>query len=1475
MGDVHGWKDEEIRKMIFSDDKTVSPAQTDAGVLSMGVDIGSTTVKIAVLAGDELLYSIYRRHNSDIRRVLSDVFAEVADRFGDRLFRFSVTGSGGVSVANYLNVPFTQEVIAETAVIERYYPDTDCIIELGGEDAKITFLKPHTEQRMNGTCAGGTGSFIDQMAQLLRTDASGLNELAAQYEHLYPIASRCGVFAKSDLQPLINEGASKSDLAASVLQAVVNQTIAGLAQGRPIAGQVVFLGGPLFFLSELRRAFERTLNESVNRFTLPENAQLYVAIGAAMLSDACKPVHLSELRRRFDAETVLGQEVAHIPPLFASPAEREAFEQRHARAAVQLHDIAEAEGACFLGIDAGSTTTKAVLIDRDGRLVYTWYGGNGGSPVNSTVKILRDLYGRLPSGAWVGRACVTGYGEHLIRAALHIDEGEIETMAHYRAAEFFLPGVSFIIDIGGQDMKCMRVRNGVIDNIMLNEACSSGCGSFIQTFASSLNLDVEAFAAAALAAEHPVDLGTRCTVFMNSRVKQAQKEGASVGDISAGLSYSVVRNALYKVIKIKSPAEMGDKVVVQGGTFLNDAILRCFEQVCGREVIRPNIAGLMGAFGAALIARSHWEQGRRSALLSPDALDRFTMETTFDTCALCGNRCKLTISVFSDGQRFVSGNRCERGAGRQLSADERVPNLYDYKYERTFRYYRPLRPEAAPRGAIGLPRALNMYENYPLWFTILTALGFRVVLSRKTTHAMFEKGMDTIPSESVCYPAKVTHGHIRDLLEQGVTTIFYPDLPYEQVENAGSDNHYNCPIVVSYPEVIGNNMDDLRAESVRYLNPFLPLHNPDKLAQQLTAVFADWAVSRREAVKAVRLGFEAVAQYKEDILKKGDEVMDWLRETGHRGIVLAGRPYHVDPEINHGIPQLINGLGLAVLSEDSVARPGQLQRPIRVVDQWSYHTRLYEAAAFVLDHPELELVQLNSFGCGIDAVTTDQTQEILESCGRIYTCLKIDEVSNLGAVRIRLRSLKVAMDERAAHQTRYEKRIQALKEAESAAVQLPADSGASETEAAANRSAYVVRNAVFTKEMRNSYTLLAPQLAPTQFKLLEAAFKPTGMSVKILETATPEDIECGLKYVNNDACYPTILVVGQLMNALLSGACDPDRTALLITQTGGGCRATNYVAFLRKALSDAGLSHVPVIALSVAGLETQPGFHLTLRDFDRALKALVLGDLLTTVLLRVRPYETARGAANALYDIWVGHCCDYLAGSGQKTYGFNQLIDQIVSEFDRFELRSIPRKPRVGLVGEILVKFQPDANNNAVGVIEQEGCEAVVPGLVDFFLYCAVNPQWQHQELGNSRKNALAGQLAVSIIERYRRRIKKRLKATGKFMAPESIYALAERASTVLSLGNATGEGWFLTAEMIELIKAGVPNIICAQPFACLPNHVTGKGMIKELRRQYPMSNIVPIDYDPGASEVNQLNRIKLMISTALKAEVQSETSTS
>lgn len=1407
----------------------------------MGLDIGSTTIKAAVLSQDRLVFSLYRRHHSDIMRELSRVFQECAAALPGASVRLSVTGSGGVNVAQALGLPFVQEVIAETEAIQRYHPRTDVIIELGGEDAKITYLHPVPEQRMNGTCAGGTGAFIDQMAVLLQTDAAGLDQLASCHRTLYPIASRCGVFAKSDLQPLINEGAERTDLAASIFQSVVNQTIAGLACGRPIRGHIVFLGGPLHFLPQLRRTFETTLADAAESFTTPEHAQLYVALGAALLADQT-PVSLRDVSDRFDQVVSLRQDISHIPTLFADEGERAAFHQRHRAHQISRAELAGQGGPCFLGIDAGSTTTKGVLINGDGDLVYSYYAGNRGNPVQCAVGILGDLYAQLPRTAWIGSACVTGYGERLIRAALHLDDGEIETVAHYRAAARFCPDVDLIIDIGGQDMKCMQVRDGVLDNIIINEACSSGCGSFIQTFAESLGLETAEFAAAALDARQPVDLGTRCTVFMNSRVKQAQKEGAAVGDISAGLSYSVVRNALYKVIKIRDPQQLGRHIVVQGGTFLNDAVLRSFETLTGREVIRPDIAGLMGAYGAALLARERWAGGA-STILSSDALAGFSVQTTRDTCQHCTNHCQLTVSTFSDGGRFISGNRCERGAG-QMQPKQPVPNLFAYKLKRVFDY-RPLPAAQAPRGPIGIPRVLNLYENYPFWHTVLSQLGFSVILSRRSDHRTFTDGMDSIPSESVCFPAKLAHGHVIDLVRKGIKTIFYPDISYEQNLSPEANQHYNCPIVLSYPEVIRHNVEALQTHQVRLIQPFLSLAKAHRrlMPKRLAEALADFGVTEREARQAIEAGFAEDVRFREDIRRKGRETLAWLKQHQARGIVLAGRPYHLDPEINHGMAEMITGLGLAVLTEDSIASPQQLKRPLRVVDQWAYHSRLYEAAAVVAENPALELVQLNSFGCGLDAVTTDQVKEILEASHRIYTVLKIDEVSNLGAARIRIRSLKAAMDERA-RQTREQRP--------------PAGS-------------YTLKRVPFSKSMKAEHTILAPQMSPIHFNLIEAVLRRHGYRTIILKKADAHDIETGLKYVNNDACYPSIIVVGQLIAALQSGRYDVNNCSVFITQTGGGCRATNYVAFLRKALQEAGFGHVSVVAISVSGIEHNPGFSFTPYLLHQVVQALVIGDVLQTTLLRVRPYELEPGGAMALYDHWQKICREFFQPDGdrpaqERPLRYQALIRSIVAAFDQMPLRTEQRRPRIGLVGEILVKFHPDANNHAIDVIESEGCEAVMPGLLDFFFYCFYNTSWKHRQIGTGRKSALMAQIAIRLMEQYRRPAVDALRRSKRFTVPQPIRQLAKRVEPILSIGNDNGEGWFLTAEMLELISDDVPNIICAQPFACLPNHVTGKGMIKALRKLHPQANIVPIDYDPGASEVNQLNRIRLMIATAIRA---------
>ena len=1688
-------------------DASVKPA-SHPKPLRVGLDIGSTTVKAVVLdQSDSLgdtLFSDYRRHHANVRATVAGLLVDIHKKLvdlgrGDEPIRLSITGSGGLALADNLHVPFIQEVIAETEAIDKEYPQADVIIELGGEDAKITYLKPTPEQRMNGSCAGGTGAFIDQMSTLLDTDAAGLNEMAKSYENLYPIASRCGVFAKTDLQPLINDGAAKPDLAASIFTAVATQTIAGLASGRPIHGTVIFLGGPLFFMSELRAAFQRALEGKVDEFIVPTDAHLYVAYGSALQADTdsddqghhFEAYTCDEILKRLDELKNLPSNTPTMPPLFPTEADREDFNKRHHKEHIHIGTLEGAHGPHFLGIDAGSTTIKATLVNDDREIVWSSYANNEGSPLTAAINIVKKIQSELPEGAWIARSCATGYGEGLITTGLHLDEGVVETMAHYRGAEMVSPGVTAVIDIGGQDMKYLAITDGVIDSIAVNEACSSGCGSFLQTFAMSMGLTIQEFTQKALASTHPVDLGSRCTVFMNSSVKQAQKEGASIEDIAAGLCYSVVRNALYKVIKLRDSGELGDTVVVQGGTFLNDAVLRAFELLTEREVTRPNIAGLMGAFGAALTARMHYEDiadddnahvgadGRSvdaaaaeesaagdepnaaahageivvdgvrhtvSSILTGEALNEMSMTTERDVCKLCQNHCKLTITTFSDGSRFVTGNRCERGGDAKKKRSDR-PNLYDYKYKRCFAYRR-LTDKNATRGEIGIPRALNMYENYPFWFTLLTSLGFKVMISGRSSHELFETGIESIASENICYPAKLVHGHIKWLLNKGMKTIFYPCVSYEDNLVPNTDNHYNCPVVANYPLVVGANMPELRDPDVRYMHPYFNLANHELMVDRIVEEFAWASVSREEAETAVKAAYAEDKVFKHDVQQEGLKALAYMKEHDCRGIVLAGRPYHIDPEINHGIPETICALGMVVLSEDSICelQPGEKldltdflsegeedprkknangfrhvddrkvtvnRMPLRVTNQWAYHSRLYAAAHFVASYPGLELVQLNSFGCGLDAITTDQVAEILADKADVYTLLKIDEVSNLGAAKIRLRSLKAAVEEREANKARMAKAAlatsdesgsaesdaprnaahaaaqaaarkaqeqaesdlataqAALAEAQAAvaaaeakvkAADRPVDAADAGSDAAApanapkstgfrktgskaptpgrqvlldatmaanpkltkamrdaskraaKRDIADVRLAAlgdgttndaanaksksaksksghnnatmsryahrekFVKDMKKDYTIVAPQMSPIHFSLVKSVIRSGGYKFDILKHASREDVETGLKYVNNDACYPAIMVIGQLIDAILEGKYDPDKVCLAITQTGGMCRATNYFGLIRKALIDAGYPQIPVIAISTQGLEDNPGFKVTPALLHRTVKALILGDLLMKCLYRVRPYEVEKGAANRLYEQW-----DVIVREALEHHGFSKtaaktpwlkrrylpypvLAREIVKSFDALPLKDVPRKVRVGVVGEILVKYQPDANNHVVDVIESQDCEAVVPGIMEFMTTRPYITDWNEKYLGTGGNKTLYALMRWSL-DRYNAPIKAAIATShGKFKQDDPMPELVEKAAEVTSIGVQAGEGWLLTAEILELIEQGCPNVICAQPFACLPNHVTGRGMFGKIRRLHPEANIVSIDYDPGASEANQLNRIKLMIAAAKKA---------
>ena len=1411
--------------------------------LRMGIDVGSTTVKVVLLdQQDNYLYKKYIRHYANILDTVYTLLQEAQVGYENESVHVAITGSGGMAMADKVRIPFVQEVIAETKAIKALYPQTDVIIELGGEDAKVTYLGRTAEHRMNGSCAGGTGAFIDQMATLLQTDASGLNTLAMNADTMYPIAARCGVFAKTDVQALLNQGASHENIAKSVFQAIVNQTIAGLACGHKIEGNVAFLGGPLTFLSELRQCFCDTLALDEEHRIIPENGELFIALGAALMNDECRQITVGELTNEIGALIGIPMEATdRVDPLFKNEDELNEFRNRHAKAVTPKADIKEAVGPCYLGIDAGSTTLKVVLINANNEIIFSHYGPNHGKPLEKSQELIEQIYGLLPKGAYIAHSGVTGYGEAFLKRALGIDIGEVETIAHYRAAQFFCPDVSFILDIGGQDMKCTKVRNGYIEDIVLNEACSSGCGSFIDTFATSLRLPIEQFAKEGLLAPMPIDLGSRCTVFMNSKVKQAQKEGATVPDIAAGLAYSVIKNALYKVLKVKDPKDLGDHIVVQGGTFYNEAVLRAFEKLMGVEVIRPDVSGLMGAYGMALLASEAAEelQNQHSTLLDMAGLKSLQVSTSMRNCGLCSNNCMLTINAFSDGRTYVTGNRCDRGAGDMIQEKHKpVPNMVDAKLRRYFDYFLKKNiPEFEGKLRIGIPRVLNIYEDFPFWFTFFHQLGCEVVLSNYTTKDQYNKAIDTIPSDTACYPAKAVHGHIRDLAEAQVDLIWYPCIQHGPKEFS-RDNNYHCPMVISYPELIRNNMQDVMGETPFYA-PFLPLADKKSLVPALVKALKDLPFSKSEISDAAEVAWAEQEKCKADYREMTKKTVSRLVAEQVPTIVLAGRPYHLDSGINHGIPELITSLGMAVLTEDGVAPLGYEIKHLRVVDQWSYHSRLYRAAEFVSRTEGFQIVELNSFGCGLDSIVADQVKDILSAKHKIHTLLKIDEGTNLGAVTIRLRSLQSVME-----------RSMRKHHNPEAPVETTID----------DIPSYDYDRVVFTEEMSKTYKILVPQMSPLHFQLLDPVLNSEGYDFEMLPAPTREDVEIGLKYINNDACYPAIIVVGQLMSALLSGKYDVDKTAVIISQTGGGCRATNYIGYLRKALIDAGMEQVPILSLNASDMERQPGFKLTKSFLHRMIQAVVYGDALMQCVLATRPYEINPGSADTLCDYWIKKLRERITKA--NIFQYSKYIKNIIDDFDNLPVDKSKPRPRVGVVGEIYVKFHPSANNNINELIEKEGGEVVTSGLLDFFLYCAMDSTYRAKHLDGTWLSGFFGSLAREALELYRLPYAKAVAASKNFDPLQRMTKVAKEAAHFIDLGNQCGEGWFLTGDMIDLIEKGAKQVVCLQPFGCLPNHVSGKGMVKTLSEAYPDVRIAAIDYDPGSSAVNQANRLKLLLAT-------------
>lgn len=1395
-------------------------------IWKIGIDIGSTTIKTVVLDEFEnIVFKQYKRHFSEIYKALSEDVSLLKDKIQNHEFYCTLTGSAGMGMAEAMEIPFVQEVIACTQAIKKWMPQTDAAIELGGEDAKITYFGTAPEQRMNGVCAGGTGSFIDHMASLLHTDAKGLNDLAEKGSRIYTIASRCGVFAKTDVQSLVNDGAAKADIALSIFQAVVNQTIGNLAQGRPIEGNIAFLGGPLYFLSALKKQFIKTLKLD-NEHTMETKEGCYFVAMGASLSEPTAVLNYQGLLNKLAKGRNIKRDTSEMPfVLFKDDEEYREFKKRHDADVVKKGDLTGYTGPIYVGIDAGSTTTKVVAIGENKELLYTSYGSNNGVPLDSVLKAMRDLCSKMNESTYIKNIGTTGYGEYIVKAAIHADFGEVETFAHLRAAQEFCPDVSAVLDIGGQDMKCFFVQNGHIAQIVLNEACSAGCGSFIENFAQGLSMTAADFASKGIESHHPVDLGTRCTVFMNSRVKQAQKEGASVADISAGIALSVIKNALFKVIQLKDTKEMGDAIVVQGGTFYNDAVLRSMELLLKKKVIRPDISGLMGAYGIALLALER--KAEKSTVLPAEALQNFTVESKSYRCKGCGNNCLITMQKFPDGSKYFIGNRCEKGAGGEKKQEDKVPNIYEYKYNRLFNYYKPL--INAPKGKIGLPRSLNMYEDYPFWYTFFTKLGYEVVLSGKSSAQLYYKGMATVPSDSLCYPAKLVHGHIMDLVEKDVDTIFYPCIPTNiEDEINKSDSNYNCPVVASYAENIRANMDILEKRNIRFIQPFLPINNKKAMLKHLVEEIKVLCGDKKAIHNALEAAYAELDKYKEDIKEYAVKILAKIKQDNLKAIVLCGRPYHIDPEINHGIPEMIQQYGIAVLSEDALYHLPVHDEPLSIVNQWTYHARLYHAAQYVAEHPELTLIQFSSFGCGLDAITTGQVKEILERHHCVYTMIKLDEVSNLGSAKIRLRSLMAAW--------KY-----GMKQGEGAPEVIPP-------------------RAYFKKECQTEHTILAPQMAPLHFELVEAVVKKHGYRIEIPQMPKQAAVDEGLRYVQNDMCYPAIIVIGQLLYALKSGKYDINNTSIMLFQTCGACRATNYLNLMRKALKDAGMPQVPVFACY--GRETD-SFKMTTGLFIDVLKATTYADLLQRVRHRTLPYEVQPGSVERLFRATMNNCKRDLSSDKNRYSTFAANIEKIVRDFDNIAIDDSTRKPRIGIVGEILAKYHPTANNHLEEVLLEEGAEVVMPDLMDFFMYMAYDDVISYKMLAGKWMDKFKAEMAIKFMEFYRRPMRKALNNSKRFTAPISIKQIAQLTKGHVSLGNMAGEGWFLTGEMIKLINEGVNNIVCLQPFGCLPNHITGKGMIRELIKSYEGANIVAIDCDAGVSEVNQLNRIKLMLSVA------------
>ena len=1410
-----------------------------------GLDIGSTTAKLAVVnqRGD-IVFSAYQRHHTKIYETIDTILDNALSQLGDSPIRLQITGSAGMGISEKTGIPFIQEIIATDVFVKNHHPEVKTLIDIGGEDSKMIFFneKSLPDIRMNGNCAGGTGAFIDQIATLLNIETQDLNTLAADHQNVYPIASRCGVFAKTDVQNLLSRKIPKADVAASVFHAVAIQCMNTLARGFGIQSKIMLCGGPFTFLSELGRIFLKAVKMNEADLAIPARPELLPALGAA-LDTPLQPFKssLKKLRSILDAaKSQPSKAKDRLEPLFKNQSEFETWKAAHADINITKLPLAEYDREiCFIGIDSGSTTTKITVTGLDDELLFSWYLNNRGNPVDTAIQGLEDFKTEVLKHnpqLRVGKTTVTGYGEDLIQAAFGIDKGVVETIAHYTAASHISPEVSFVLDIGGQDMKAIFIEDGVINRIELNEACSSGCGSFIETFGTSLNFQVSDFAKIACQAEAPCDLGTRCTVFMNSKVKQSLRENASASEISAGLAYSVIKNCLFKVLKLNNMSELGDHIVLQGGTFKNLSIVRALEKLSGKTVTYSDIPELMGAYGAALIARQDYERDHSdSTFVGLSNLDLVNDYTTKQVhCKGCENNCVITRFRFGPQRTFFSGNKCEKFFSSRGQKTEPGVNLLQTKLELLFN-----RSESRlenPRLTVGIPRVLNMFENFPFWHTLLTACGIDVVLSSPSTMNLAEKGLGTVMSDSICFPAKLVHGHIIELMEQKVDRIFYPMVFYEKKEFSDENNSFNCPIVSSYPEVVASAINPAQRYQIPLDKPVITFNDKSLLTKTCHNYLKQFGLSKTTVKKALEMALEAQQAFKTALKEKAAKMIRDAEESHKLLIVLAGRPYHIDPLINHKTPEILTSLGADVVTEDALPLTGDDPfDPVHVITQWSYPNRIYKAAQWTITQPDnIQFIQFNSFGCGPDALVTDETKEILKSGRKNYTLIKIDEISSTGSVRLRLRSM-----------------VESLK------LKKPS-----------KRLSPIERKTtpIFGKNDRNR-TILAPFFADKYSPLIPAIFKQAGYNLVVLPEPDRASVELGLQFANNDICYPATIIVGDIIKALQSGHYNHDEIAIGLTQTGGQCRASNYLALIKKALLAAGFEDIPVISVTTTSshnLNDQPGFEIDwLKIMKILLLSLIMADNLAKMYYATAPREKNRGESADLHKIYLREVETIILNKDYpRVY---DLLKRAVSDFNRIE--TIPGDcPKIGIVGEIYIKYNSFGHQKIVDWLIENRIEAVVPSIIDFFTQDLMNVVADKQ--ANLKKARFSDVLSMALehyINHFQNRVNRIL---SKFRYPSSFHNIrdiAKKAADILSLANQFGEGWLIAAEIASFAEDGVNSVISLQPFGCIANHVISKGIETKIRTLYPHMNLLFLDFDSGTSEVNVLNRLHFMVKNVSK----------